>query len=47
MLTPDDAKYDTIKSAESSVQDVISEVHRGYNNKCTVVDILQRYGYQV
>ena len=47
MLTPDDAKYDTLKSAESSVQDVMNEVRRGYIDKNTVADILQRYGYHI
>ncbi len=47
MLTPDDAKYDTMKSAESSVQDVMNEVQRGYIEKGTVADILQRYGYHI
>lgn len=47
MLTPDDAKYDMMKSAESGVKDVINEVHRGFMDKKTAVDILKRYGYHI
>ncbi|WP_119305927.1 hypothetical protein [Cohaesibacter haloalkalitolerans] len=47
MLTPDDANYDTMKSAESAVQGVIDDVHKGFVDKSTVADILQRYGYTI
>ncbi|WP_157747538.1 hypothetical protein [Cohaesibacter sp. ES.047] len=47
MLTPDDAKYDTMKSAESAVQGVIDEVERGFVDRGMAADILGRYGYQI
>ena len=47
MLTPDDAQYDTLQSAESGVQTVIDEVHRGFVDETMASEILQRYGYQV
>ncbi len=47
MLTPDDAQYDTLQSAESGVQTVIDEVHRGFVDKTMASEILQQYGYQV
>lgn len=47
MLTPDDAKFDTMKSAESGIQGVIDEMNRGFMDKETVVNTLQRYGYHI
>ena len=47
MLTPDDAKYDTMNSAESGIQGVIDEMNRGFMDKETVVNTLQRYGYHI
>jgi len=47
MLTPDDARYNEMNSAESSVQTIIDEVHRGYINEDAVSDILSEYGYTV
>ena len=47
MLTPDDAKYDTMKSAESAVRDVIKEVERGFVDRKMAADILGRHGYHI
>ncbi|WP_162901406.1 hypothetical protein [Breoghania sp. L-A4] len=47
MLTPDDANYDNLKSAESSVQSVIDEIGRGYVSKDAVGDVLRQYGYRI
>jgi len=47
MLTPDDARYNEMNSAESSVQTIIDEVHRGFINEGAVSDILSKYGYTV
>ena len=47
MLTPDDAKYDTLQSAESGVQTVIDEVHRGFVDKSMASEILKQYGYKL
>ncbi|MCM5553897.1 hypothetical protein [Pleomorphomonas sp. NRK KF1] len=47
MLTPDDARYSEMKSAESGVSDVFEEVRRGFVNKDAVADILKKYGYEI
>ncbi|WP_028580871.1 hypothetical protein [Desulfogranum japonicum] len=47
MLTPDDARYGEMNSAESAVQTIISEVHKGFINSDAVGDILAKYGYNV
>nr|WP_320113818.1 hypothetical protein [uncultured Desulfuromonas sp.] len=45
MLTPDDARYNEMNSAESAVQTIVNEVNRGFINEDAVADILADYGY--
>ncbi|PLX94240.1 MAG: hypothetical protein C0620_06410 [Desulfuromonas sp.] len=47
MLTPDDARYNEMHSAEAGVQTIINEINRGFINKDAVADILADYGYVV
>lgn len=47
MLTPDDARYNEMNSAENAVQSIVNEVHRGFINEDAVADILADYGYVV
>ncbi len=47
MLTPDDARYNDMHSAESSVQSLINDVNAGYINKDAVSDILNEHGFKL
>ena len=47
MLTPDDARYNDMNSAESSVQSLIDDVNAGHIHKDAVSDILNEYGFKL
>ncbi|MCM5557229.1 hypothetical protein [Pleomorphomonas sp. JP5] len=47
MLTPDDAKYNEMQSVESGIQDVISDVRKGYMDRDVANEVMNKYGYSV
>lgn len=47
MLTPDDARYDQMASAEEGVQTLLNNISNGHINRSAVEDLLAARGYTV
>ena len=47
MLTPDDARYDEMASAEEGVQALLNNIREGHINRSAVEDLLAARGYAV